>query len=91
MSKQGRTRDREVDQGNSQKGKGDAEAANGLLEWTKSIVVAVLLFLLLRTFLVGTFVITSMLKSAVFASSLGSRSEQPASSSAERTELVPEP
>ena len=35
--------------------------------------------------------ITSMLKSAVFGSSFGSRPEQPASSSADRTALVPEP
>ena len=35
--------------------------------------------------------ITSMLKSAVFGSSFGSSPEQPASSSAERTEPVPEP
>jgi len=35
--------------------------------------------------------ITSMLKSAVFGSSSGFRPEQPASSSADRTELVPEP
>jgi signal peptidase I len=59
MSKQGRTREREAEEGSSRKAKGEAEAGNGLLEWTKSIVVAVVLFLFLRTFLVGTFVITS--------------------------------
>ncbi|MCZ6793405.1 MAG: S26 family signal peptidase, partial [Planctomycetota bacterium] len=32
---------------------------NSLSEWTKSIVIAVALFLFLRTFLVQTFVITS--------------------------------
>ena len=35
--------------------------------------------------------ITSMLKSAVFGSSFGSLPEQPASSSPERTVLVPDP
>ncbi|MDH3272818.1 MAG: signal peptidase I [Gemmatimonadota bacterium] len=35
------------------------EAPNAALEWTKSIVIAVALFLVLRTFLVQTFVITS--------------------------------
>lgn len=37
----------------------DAERPNAALEWTKSIVIAVALFLFLRTFLVQTFVITS--------------------------------
>ena len=32
---------------------------NSFVEWTKSIVIAVALFLFLRTFLVQTFVITS--------------------------------
>lgn len=37
----------------------DRERPNTALEWTKSIVIAVALFLFLRTFLVQTFVITS--------------------------------
>lgn len=37
----------------------DVSSSNSLTEWTKSIVVAVALFLFLRTFLVQTFVITS--------------------------------
>ena len=36
-----------------------AAAENGLLEWVKSVAVAVVLFLLLRTFVIQTFVITS--------------------------------
>lgn len=36
-----------------------AESENSIAEWTKSIVIAVALFLVLRTFLVQTFVITS--------------------------------
>ena len=36
-----------------------AEASGGALEWAKSLGVAVVLFLILRTFLVQTFVITS--------------------------------
>lgn len=37
----------------------DAAGSNSVVEWTKSIVIAVALFLFLRTFLVQTFVITS--------------------------------
>ncbi len=37
----------------------EGEAPNAAMEWTKSIVIAVALFLFLRTFLVQTFVITS--------------------------------
>lgn len=37
----------------------ETAAANPTLEWTKSIAIAVVLFLVLRTFLVQTFVITS--------------------------------
>jgi signal peptidase I len=40
-------------------GGSDKKESNPVLEWTKSIVVAVVLFLFLRTFLVQTFVITS--------------------------------
>jgi signal peptidase I len=36
-----------------------AEEPNGALEWAKSIAIAVVLFLFLRTFIVQTFVITS--------------------------------
>ena len=37
----------------------NGEGENSVVEWTKSIVIAVVLFLVLRTFLVQTFVITS--------------------------------
>lgn len=37
----------------------DKEPANAAVEWVKSIAIAVVLFLVLRTFLVQTFVITS--------------------------------
>jgi len=59
MKKSGRTRGRDAGEEGPRSGKGDAEAGNGVLEWTKSIAVAIVLFLVLRTFLVGTFVITS--------------------------------
>jgi signal peptidase I len=38
---------------------GDRSGASGAIEWIKSIAVAVVIFLVLRTFLVQTFVITS--------------------------------
>lgn len=38
---------------------GEEARPNELLEWVKSLAVAVVLFLILRTFIVGTFVITS--------------------------------
>jgi signal peptidase I len=40
-------------------GPGAPERPNGAVEWAKSIAIAVLLFLFLRTFIVQTFVITS--------------------------------
>jgi signal peptidase I len=40
-------------------GGGAEEKASGAVEWAKSIAIAVLLFLFLRTFIVQTFVITS--------------------------------
>jgi signal peptidase I len=42
-----------------QAGKAEDQPRNALAEWTKSIIVAAILFLVLRTFLVQTFVITS--------------------------------
>jgi signal peptidase I len=39
--------------------KGEEQEENPLVEWTKSLVIAAVLFLILRTFLVQTFVITS--------------------------------
>lgn len=50
--KRGRTRARAG-------GAGDEPEENVLLEWTKSFAIAAVLFLILRTFLVQTFVITS--------------------------------
>jgi signal peptidase I len=50
------------DSGMSKKGRGskkDAPPENTLVEWAKSIVIAVLLFVFLRSFLLQTFVITS--------------------------------
>jgi len=41
------------------RGGGTGNGAGGALEWAKSILVAAVLFLILRTFLVQTFVITS--------------------------------
>lgn len=59
MSRKSRARSG-AERGDKDAGKGDAEGeGNPLVEWTKSIAVAILLFLFLRTFLVGTFVITS--------------------------------
>lgn len=47
-------------QGNASKEAGPAEGAGGgTLEWLKSLGVAVVLFLILRTFVIQTFVITS--------------------------------
>ena len=43
----------------ARRGNEKAENPNSMAEWTKSIVIAVFLFLFLRTFLVQTFVITS--------------------------------
>jgi signal peptidase I len=40
-------------------GSGAPERPNGVVEWAKSIAIAVVLFLFLRTFIVQTFVITS--------------------------------
>lgn len=64
MAKKGKGRD----EASSQKSREDRRArrkeaekpeSNAAMEWTKSIVIAVVLFLVLRTFLVQTFVITS--------------------------------
>jgi signal peptidase I len=46
-------------QGTAEKGKAAADGPSALAEWTKSIVIAAILFLFLRTFVVQTFVITS--------------------------------
>jgi signal peptidase I len=43
----------------ARRGRQPAQPVNSAAEWTKSIVIAVALFLFLRTFLVQTFVITS--------------------------------
>ena len=45
--------------GREERGEGARNEAGGALEWAKSILVAAVLFLILRTFLVQTFVITS--------------------------------
>jgi len=52
------TRDR-AEGRRARRGKESPEPLNPAAEWTKSIVIAVALFLFLRTFLVQTFVITS--------------------------------
>ena len=45
--------------GSPETGKGGRREENALLEWTKSIIVALILFFFIRTFLVHTFVIIS--------------------------------
>ncbi len=60
MAKQPKTKKSEGEASESPKGtRRGAEQPNGAVEWAKSIAIAVVLFLFLRTFLVQTFVITS--------------------------------
>lgn len=66
MTRREQDRERRRRERNRSTSKGDAaedgtpeEQPNALVEWVKSVAVAVVLFLLLRTFLLQTFVITS--------------------------------
>ncbi len=62
MAERRDTRDRDRARGRTRARAGGGEQEgneNVLLEWTKSFVIAAVLFLILRTFLVQTFVITS--------------------------------
>ena len=60
MSKRSKGKKKRSDGKNgSESGSGTEPNPNSLAEWTKSLVVAAVLFLVLRTFIVQTFVITS--------------------------------